>query len=59
MLMTDSAVASLKNYFKHEGLPDDAISRLRATTHNASCQTDPDSSYPPLVQIIRNPSWGK
>uniref|UniRef100_A0AC34QBY2 MATH domain-containing protein n=1 Tax=Panagrolaimus sp. JU765 TaxID=591449 RepID=A0AC34QBY2_9BILA len=57
MLMTDSAVASLKNYFKHEGLPDDAISRLRATTNNASCQTDPDSSYPPLVQIIRNPSW--
>lgn len=56
--MTDSTVASLKDYLKSENLPEEALSRIRGmnSTTNASCQTDPDSSYPPLVQIMRNPS---
>lgn len=59
MLITDNTMSNLKDYFKHEGITGEALSRLkRLKTTNASCQTDPAEEFPPL-QIMRDPSLCK
>uniref|UniRef100_A0A7E4ZUF1 MATH domain-containing protein n=1 Tax=Panagrellus redivivus TaxID=6233 RepID=A0A7E4ZUF1_PANRE len=56
MLITDNAMSSLKDYFKHTMNPEQ-LSRLRhlISTNHVSSQTDPDADFPPLA-IMKNPT---